>query len=465
MPTHIVRDPADTTRAVAEVQWHTADDVSRAVDAALAAGSAWAGRTAAERANLLLATAAIVDERRESLATAMTAEEGKLIEDARGEVDRASALLRYFANAALLPNGSLLPAEKRSAITMTRRIPVGVIALVTPFNYPLLVPAWKLAPALAFGNTVVWKCSEYASLAALAFTECFRDAGLPDGVLTLIVGDAEPSKALVADARINALSFTGSTAAGHAVRAIATANGARVQLELGGSNPAVVLADADLDAAAMHIAKGAFSASGQKCAAIRRVIVMREQHDALLRRVIEIVRSWKLGPGSDPEVVIAPLASPAQRQRVLDGIAATLASGATLALGGGAPTDPSLVNGNFVEPTIFTDVTSSTYTWCEEIFGPVLSFIAVDSAAEALQVANATPFGLNAGVFTRDLSAAVEFGQHLRAGMVHINAVSGFPIHVPFGGVDDSGFGPLEQGPTSVEFFTDTVVLNIHPNA
>lgn len=462
---HQITDPADRTRIIAEIEWNSPADVTTAIDGAIAAGPKWAGLVAAERAAVLLATATLVDERREALARAMTDEEGKLIADARGEVDRASALLRYFANAALLPHGALLPSERAASLTMTRRIPVGVVAIVTPFNYPLLVPAWKLAPALVFGNTVVWKCSEFASLAAQGFVQCFLDAGIPPGVLSLIVGDAEPSKTLVADPRIRALSFTGSTNAGHAVRDIATANGARVQLELGGSNPAVVLADADLDATAMHIAKGAFSASGQKCAAIRRVIVMRELHDELLARVIEIVRGWKLGPGTDPEVMIAPLASQAQQQRVLHGISETLASGATLAFGGGTPNESQLSNGNYVEPTIFTNVGSSSHTWCEEIFGPVLSFIAVDSVDEAVEVANITPFGLNAAVFTSDLEHAITLGQLIRAGMVHINAASGFPIHVPFGGIDDSGFGPLEQGPTSVEFFTDTVVLNIHPSA
>lgn len=461
----VVVDPADNTRVVDTVSWASEDEAYAAIAAADACAPAWAELPAKQRSQILHQTATLIDQRRDEMARSIVEQEGKSLSDALGECSRAATLFRYFATTALLPNGALLPADARDVLTTVRRIPIGIVGLVTPFNYPLLVPAWKLAPALAAGNTIVWKCSELASLAAIHLTRCLADAGVPAGTVNLLVGDAAPSRIVTTDRRVRAISFTGSTGVGKQVRSDAIAHGARVQLELGGSNPAVVLADADLGVIAPLIADGAFSGTGQKCAAIRRLIVMRDQHDAIVDSVVDVIAKWRLGPGLEPSSDLQPLASPTQLDRAIDGIQQSIASGATVRFGGSRPSDPALSSGNYLEPTVLTGVGPSTHTWSEEIFGPVLSVIAVDSEDEAIAVANATKYGLNAGLFTRDLDRAMTLAPRIRAGMVHVNAVTGFPAHVPFGGLDDSGYGPLEQGPNALDFYSETAVLNIHPKA
>jgi aldehyde dehydrogenase (NAD+) len=239
----------------------------------------------------------------------------------------------------------------------------------------------------------------------------------------------------------------------------------KVQLEMGGSNPAVVLADANVAAAADHIVKGAFGAAGQRCTAIRRAIVHRSRHDELVDRIASSAGRWRMGPGAAAETQMPPMVSDAQRRRALDGIAACVATGARLVVGGEVPDDEHLRHGHFLPPTVLDDITATSFTWADEIFGPVLSVITVDGDDEAIDVANCTPYGLNAGIFTTDLAAGLRLAPRLRAGMVHVNSVGGFPPHVPFGGIGDSGYGPLEQGTTAVDFFTNSQVLNLHPSA
>jgi aldehyde dehydrogenase (NAD+) len=348
---------------------------------------------------------------------------------------------------------------------MVRRSPVGVVSVVTPFNFPLLVPVWKIAPALAFGNTVVWKCSELVPLSAIAFVQALHAAGLPDGVINLVTGGSDVGEAMSSNPYVNAITFTGSTTVGRIVQRSMAGRDVKVQLEMGGSNPAVVLADADVEAAADHIVKGAFGAAGQRCTAIRRAIVHRSRHDELVDRLAKMAGGWRLGPGSDTTTQMPPMVSDVQRRRALDGIAACVAAGARLVVGGRVPDDDTLMHGHFLPPTVLDDITSTCFTWADEIFGPVLSIITVDDDDAAIEVANCTPYGLNAGLFTTDLATGLRLGPRLRAGMVHVNAVGGFPPHVPFGGIGDSGYGPLEQGTTAVDFFTNSQVLNLHPSA
>jgi alpha-ketoglutaric semialdehyde dehydrogenase len=462
---HELRNPADTRQVVGTVTWAGEADVADAFTAARVAAPSWQATTALQRSEILRTAANLLAADATSIATQLVAEEGKGVADALGEVERSAAVLHYFAAMALLPDGSTFPPEKTGALSMLRRVPVGVVSVVTPFNFPLLVPVWKIAPALAFGNTVVWKCSELVPLSAVAFVRALHQAGLPNGVINLVTGGGDIGAAMSANPLIDAITFTGSTVVGRIVQRATAGRAVKVQLEMGGSNPAVVLADADIAASADHIVKGAFGAAGQRCTAIRRTIVHRSRHDELVDRIASIAGGWRLGPGASADTQMPPMVSAAQRQRAIDGIASCVDQGAELVLGGGPPTTDELVHGHFLPPTVLDHVTSNCFTWSDEIFGPVLSIITIDDDEEAIDVANCTPYGLNAGIFTTDLAKGLRLGPRLRAGMVHVNAVGGFPPHMPFGGVGDSGFGPLEQGTTAVDFFTESRVLNLHASA
>jgi alpha-ketoglutaric semialdehyde dehydrogenase len=463
--TYELRDPADTRTIVDTVSWATPADVSDGFAAARRAAATWGSTSALVRSEILHRTADRLIARRDDIAARLTAEEGKQLADAAGEVDRSAAVLRYFAAACLLPDGATFPPEKPGAITMLRRHPVGVVSVVSPFNFPLLVPVWKIAPALAFGNTVVWKCSELVPLSAVAFVTALVEAGLPAGVMNLVTGGADIGAAMSTDPNLDAITFTGSTHVGRIVQRAVAGRAVKVQLEMGGSNPAVVLADAELGATAEHIIKGSFAAAGQRCTAIRRVIVEGSRHDELLDLIESKVSGWVMGPGAAATTQMPPMVSARQRDIAVDGVARCVAEGARLVCGGSAPSHELLRNGHFLPPTIVADLTPECFTWREEIFGPVLSFIRADSADDAVAIANDTPYGLNAGIFTTDFERGVRYGQRLKAGMVHVNAVGGFPPHLPFGGLGDSGYGPLEQGTTAVDFFTDAQILNLHPKA
>ncbi len=463
--THELRDPADVRCLVGTVRWSTPHDVAQAFGAARRAAPGWAATPALARSEILHRAAATLLAGRDEIARRLVAEEGKQLADAAGEVDRSAAVLRYFASALLAPDGVTFPPEKPGSLALLRRHPVGVVSLVTPFNFPLLVPVWKLAPALAYGNTVVWKCSELVPVSAIALVRALHAAGLPDDALRLVTGGPDVGVAMSADLNVDAITFTGSTAVGRLVQHAVAGRFVKVQLEMGGSNPAVVLAGADLDAAVDHVAKGAFGAAGQRCTAIRRAVVDRTLHDEFCSRIVARVRGWKLGSGLDPATQMPPMVSARQRRTAIDGVQRCVSEGAELLLGGTPPEDPELANGHYLGPVVLAGVTPGCFTWREEIFGPVLSVIAADGEDHAVAIANDTPYGLNAGVFTTSAAAGLRVAQQLRAGMVHLNAVGGFPPHVPFGGVGDSGYGPLEQGTTAVDFFTNAQVLNLHGSA
>jgi aldehyde dehydrogenase (NAD+) len=378
-------------------------------------------------------------------------------------VARSADTLRYFATAALQPVGDVLPAPAGSFV-LSRRVPLGVVTVITPFNYPMLLPAWKIGPALAHGNTVVWKCSELVPLSAVHLARAFAEAGLPDGVLNLLCGTAATlGGPLLADSRTRAVTFTGSTTAGRSVQRAVAGRDVAVQLEMGGSNVAVVLADADLDAVTAHLAAGAFSGSGQKCTAIGRIVAEAPVADELGQRLATAAADWTMGSGLDPATKLGPLITPAARDAVIRATCAAASAGAAVLYGGEAPAGERLACGNFLPATVVAGVRPGTAAARHEVFGPFAAVISVPDAARAMQVANDTPYGLNAGVFTRDLGQALRLVQGLDAGMVHLNAVTGFPPYLPFGGMKDSGSGPLEQGPRTSEFFTRGQVVHLHP--
>ena len=453
-----VRDPARPSDVVGFAQQATAGDVARAYVAAGDAARPWARTPAAARAAVLYRAADILDRDARALAADLVREEGKILADAFGEVQRSASTLRYFAGSLLQPAGYVFPPE-RAVLSLSRQVPVGVVAVITPFNYPMLIPAWKIGAALAFGNVAVWKCSELVPVSASHFAAALVEAGLPSGVLNLVIGGAELGESMMESRSISALTFTGSTSVGRDLAVRMAGRGVRLQLELGGKNPAVVLDDADIESAAAAITNGAMAATGQKCTAISLVIatpgIYDQLRDALARHIGQLV----LGHGLDSGTEMGPLVTAAAAGRVHSEIRTAIDRGARLVVG----EFPHPDDGHFVTPALLDGVADDDPLLTREVFGPLLVLVRAKDSGDAVARANRSPYGLNAALFTNDLSSGMLLALELDAGMVHINAVSGFPSHIPFGGVKTSGFGPLEQGNTAVDFFTETRVLNVHP--
>jgi len=456
----VVTDPAAPSRMVGEYLPTPPEGVVAAVEAAREAFPAWAARPPQERADLLRGVAARLEASVDELARLVVAEEGKTLGEARSEVRRAAAIFRYYAGEALQPVGDVLPAA--GGLVLTRRRPRGVIGVVTAFNYPLLVPAWKMAPALALGNTVVWKPARGATLAALRLVGILAEAGFPSGVVHVLPGPgASLVPVLAAQDALAGLTFTGSTAVGRALERLVAGRGVPLQLEMGGKNAAVVLADADLGHAARRIAYGALSGTGQKCTAIERLIVVEEVADELVDLLRAEFSTWTVGPGDDPATRMGPVASARAMGRILAAIERARDDGARVVTGGRSALAAG-TGGYFVDPTLLDGVDPGWEIAREEVFGPVLAVLRVADADAAATVHDATRYGLNAGVFTGDLDLALGLGERLHAGMVHLNDVSGFPHHAPFGGIKDSGFGPLELGKAAAAFFTEERVIHVH---
>jgi aldehyde dehydrogenase (NAD+) len=334
------------------------------------------------------------------------------------------------------------------------------VTAITPWNFPIAIPAWKLAPAIAFGNTVVWKPAEIVPLTATHLAGALVDAGLPDGVLNLVLGRGSVvGDTLVTHARVDAVTFTGSNPVGRAIELKATEAGKKVQLELGGKNPAVVLADADLELAAEQVARGAFLSAGQKCTATSRVIVERRVLDEFGDRLAELARSWPVGDPLDEATKVGPLASKSQLDTVTGYLDVADRESARVLAGGGSLNG----GGYFVEPTVLADLPATSPVVHEEIFGPVAALLPADSYEEAVTLANDTPFGLTAAVFTRDLGKALRFARDIRAGVVKVNQeTAGLEFQAPFGGMRQSSSGSREQGKVARDFFTQwkTVYLD-----
>jgi aldehyde dehydrogenase (NAD+) len=431
------------------------EHVERAYAAAAAAAPDWAARSPLARATVLQDAAALVDERWETLARALSTEEGKAIRDARGEAKRAATILRFYAGECARPIGEQFASADPTMIIQTSREPVGVVCAITPWNFPIAIPIWKIAPALAFGNAVVWKPATLTPLCAVLLAELLAEAGLPPGVLNLVTGKASRiGDALLDDPRLDAVTFTGSTAVGEHIRVRAAQRGVKAQLELGGNNPAIVLADADLDRAAQMVARAAMWSTGQRCTATSRAIVVEERLEDFTARVVEHVSAMVVGDPLEDGTDVGPLASREQFDTVSGYLARAREEGLEILLGG-SPGDPA--DGFFVEPTIYADPTGGSALSCEEVFGPVLGIIPARDPEHALALANDTEYGLSASVFTSDLASAVRFARGLEAGVVHVNDESaGAEPHVPFGGVKASSSGSREQGRAAMEFFTET---------
>ena len=446
-------NPSNTNEIVAHTPKGGAAEVDLAVQAAKAAFPAWSEASPEVRSDILDKASNLLMERREQVGRLLSREEGKTLPEGIGETVRAARILKYFAGEALRVHGQNLLSVRPGVEIQTYRQPVGVFGLITPWNFPIAIPAWKIAPAIAFGNTVVIKPAGPTPATAEALIAILHEAGLPAGVVNMIIGDGDVGRAIVAHKDIDGISFTGSQAVGAGVGKGAMERQARVQLEMGGKNPLIVLDDADLDRAVMIALDGSFFATGQRCTASSRLIVQDGIHDRFVAALGEKVRALKVGDALDPTTQMGPAVSQSQMETSYKYIDIARAAGGRIVTGGERL---NLDNpGWYVQPTLIADTDALSQINNEEVFGPVASTIRVKDYEEALSIANGVEFGLSAGIATTSLKYARDFQRRARAGMVMVNlATAGVDYHVPFGGSKKSSYGPREQGFAAVDFFT-----------
>lgn len=454
------RNPSDHDDLVATVPIGTTADVGAAVDAATSAFAEWRRRTGPARADLLHAWGEAIARRRDEFVELICREVGKPIGEARGEVGRAVVICRFYAGEAVREVGEVIPAQAPETTQFTLRDPVGPVGLITPWNFPVAIPLWKAAPALAFGNTVVLKPSEHAGAVAALLAETAVAAGLPGGTFNVVHGDGSTGAALVAHDGIRAISFTGSAAVGGRVQGAAATRNVRCQTEMGGKNVVIVAADADLDRAATLTAAGAFRYAGQKCTATSRVIVDRRVADAFVERLRRVTAGLKLGPVRDPECAIGPLVTAEARDRVT---AALAAAPGDVAFEGILPEGSEWHRGNWLAPRALRIDDAAHPAARDELFAPVLAVLQADGLDEAIALANATRYGLSASLFTRDLASAFRYIREIEVGLVRVNGdTTGVDPHAPFGGMKASSSGSREQGRAARDFYTETRTIQIH---
>ncbi|GAB7056165.1 MULTISPECIES: aldehyde dehydrogenase family protein [unclassified Paenibacillus] len=438
----------------------TEEDVDLAVKAAHEAFKTWSRVPAPERSTMLLTFAGLLERDAKELAYMLSAEQGKTLAESYGEVGRAAKETRFAAGDALRIDGETLPGERAHVWNSTVRYPIGVIAAIAPWNFPVVTPVRKIAPALAYGCTVVIKPASNTPWATVKIMELLAEAGLPRGVVNLVTGSgSRVGDPLVRHPLVRGISFTGSTKQGLTINEIAGGRLARTQLELGGKNPAVVLDYPHLEYAAKQIVSAAFTCSGQRCTAISRVIVLQHQAEALTEAILKEMKQIKIGPAWEQGVNMGPLVSESHLESVRSYIEVGKREGARLRTGGEILTAGKFSNGAYMTPALFDQVTPEMRIAKEEIFGPVLSVIPVKDEQEAFEAANAVDYGLAAAIFTENLSSAYRYADQIESGMVHINHGTASAAHMPFGGVKQSGFGPYSIGSSNKEFFTEMKVL------
>jgi aldehyde dehydrogenase (NAD+) len=465
-PTEERLNPADSTDVLDAVSSAQPADAARAVDAAAAAAPGWGARSAVARPQVLVRAAALIRERAGEIAAELTREVGKTRAEAQAEVLGGATILETIAaSAPWCARGDFVDRYREAAVGFTRRHPLGVVALITPWNFPFSNPCVKLAAALTAGNAVVWKPSPVAPMTAIALTACLVDAGLPAGVLnTLVGGDARVGQALVRDPRVAGVSFTGSTEVGQGLAPELAGRGARAQLELGGKNVMVVLDDADIDAAARAAATGAFGFAGQKCTSVSRVVVLPGIRDAFRDALVAETERLCVGVPTDPGTDLGPVISQAALKRHRSAIDAARSRGARLLTGGVRLTD-GLPDGGYLSPALLDRVGSTDPIAQDELFGPVLVLLEAADHDQAVGIANGTRFGLAASVYTADLGSAFVFADRLDAGVVKVNEPTpGLEPHLPVGGWKASGYGPPELGPSALDFFTRDKSVYFNPS-
>lgn len=427
----------------AEIAHGNGADVDRAVAAAkTAVDGEWSMMKPSQRGRLLMRLADLIEREAEALAEIEVRDNGKLYAEMSAQTKYMAEWYRYYGGLADKIEGAVIPTDKEAVLNFTRYEPLGVIAMITPWNSPLLLLAWKLAAALAAGNTTVIKPSEFTSASTLAFMELFEEAGFPTGVVNTVTGfGADVGQALVAHKDIAKIAFTGSDIAGRKINEAAARDLKHVSLELGGKSPNIVFEDADQEAAVMGAISGIFAATGQTCIAGSRLLLQKSIHNEFVERLVKVASEAKIGDPMSAETHVGPVTTPPQYKKVLDYIEIARAEGATCVLGGKPFDGPGATGGQFVEPTIFTDVRNDMRIAQEEVFGPVLSVIPFEDEADALRIANDIDFGLAAGVWTKDMGCALRMSERLKAGTVWVNTYRAVSYTSPFGGYKQSGIG------------------------
>jgi alpha-ketoglutaric semialdehyde dehydrogenase len=451
------RNPANTDEVVGRFVKGSASDVETAAEAAAGALPGWSGMSGPARGAVLYKAADILDRNFEQVSADMTREEGKTLPEAKGEVRRSINIFRYFAAEGSRLPGMLVPSERDRVHMFALRKPIGVVGLITPWNFPSAIPAWKLAPALICGNTVVLKPASAAPLSSWRIVEALHQAGIPKGVVNFIAGSGgELGQALVAAKPLKAVSFTGSCEIGNWLHGEASKRRLRIQLEMGGKNPTIVLADADFNSAVENVVNAAFFSTGQKCTATSRAIVEDAIYDRFVAAVVERTRRLRVGNGMEAGVEIGPCVDQGQMDTVLRYIEIGRKENGEPLCGGRRLGDGAFAKGWFVEPTVFAGVTEEHTIAREEIFGPVLAIMRARDFEDAMRIANNVPFGLSSSIQTTSLSRAFEYVYRAEAGLLTVNLPSaGVEYQLPFGGTKDSSFGPKEQGPAALEFYSD----------
>ncbi len=450
-------NPANTTQVLGTVAQGTLDDVEDAVTAAKKAYPGWKATPAPKRGQVLFRARELMLERQEMLARALSMEEGKLLGESRGELQRALNVLEFTAGEGRRLNGETAPSELPNTFIYTARAPLGVVGIVTPWNFPVAIPIWKLAPALLCGNAVIFKPASLTPWTANIITEIFKDAGLPPGVLNLVYGSGSTvGQRIVTHPDIVALSFTGSNEVGTRLYADAAPLLKKVQCEMGGKNPVIVLEDADIELAALGTVQGAFGSTGQRCTATSRAVVVESVADRFVERVVHHTKTIKVGDPLTEGVGMGPAVDEGQFKTDLEYVEIGKKEGATLLCGGERPTDAALKNGFFMTPAVFDHVKPHSRLGQEEVFGPVLSIVRVKDFEEAVEVANSVRFGLTSSIYTNNIARSLQYADRVETGMLHVNSPTvGGEAHVPFGGAKATGIGQREMGKTAIDFYSE----------
>ncbi|MFC4808054.1 alpha-ketoglutaric semialdehyde dehydrogenase GucD [Paenibacillus sp. GCM10023250] len=458
-------NPARKSEIVGYVPDSQIGDLNEAVEAAEAARRSWRKLSGAQRGALLFKAADAMERRLDEIGRTMSREMGKTFAEAKGETARGVAILRYYAGEGMRKIGDVIPSTDADAFMFTTRSPLGVVGVISPWNFPVAIPVWKMAPALIYGNAVVWKPATETAVTAAAIAECFHEAGLPAGVVNMVIGGGRViGQGIAAHPGIHGVTFTGSNEVGKQIGQTALSRGAKYQLEMGGKNPIVIAADADLDLAVEATISGGLRSTGQKCTATSRVIVVRDVYEAFKEKLVSQVKALKVGDGLEASTWLGPCANEKQLETVMSYINRGKEEGAELLCGGERPDGAELADGFYVTPAVFDRVTSGMAIAQEEIFGPVLTLIEADDFESAIGLANDTEFGLSASIYTRDIGNVLSFVHEVDAGLVRINAeTAGVELQAPFGGMKQSSSHSREQGQAAIEFYTSVKTVFIKP--
>lgn len=456
-------NPANIDDVIGTVRQATRAEAKAAVDAAAENFASWRATPAPTRGRIVGRAARLLEEHKEGLAQLLTREEGKTIAESRGELQRSINVADFCAGEARRLNGETIQSELPANFAYTLKQPLGVVACVTPWNFPVAIPVWKIAPALVAGNTVVFKPASLTPATAVRIVDLFEAAGLPPGVLNLVLGSgSEAGDEIIGHPAVKAVSFTGSNQVGIRLYEQVSRRGGKVQCEMGGKNPVVILEDADMELAVESTAQGAFGSSGQRCTATSRAVVMNKVADEFVDRLAQRAASMRIGNGADPSTEMGPSVDESQFKTVLSYVDIGREDGATLVYGGARAEGDGLEKGYFVQPTVFDRVTPDMRIAQEEIFGPVLSVLRVENFEEAMRVANDCEYGLSSSIFSNDATRIFRFVDEIETGMTHINSpTTGGEAHIPFGGIKGTGIGDREQGSTALDFYTELKVVYV----